>query len=256
MCRNIRVLFHSEPPTTDDEIHAAALQYVRKVSGSTRPSRPNQAAFDAAVDEVAAVTRRLLRDGLVASGAPRTREQEAARAKERGRRRELRGASPQAERVRFVPWEEAALPAEAAFTSWAAVLRQVLPDSAEVEHVGATAIPGSWTKGDLDLCVRVPLADFDAADAALAGQLPRHTQNTPTATYRSFSDDRRVPPLGVQLVVRGGPEDFFVRLRDGLRRDPDAVAALNALRVRHQGGSMRAYRAEKAAFYEAWLGRA
>ena len=88
MCRNIRVLHHFTPPTTDDEIAAAALQYVRKVSGSTRPSRANQAAFDAAVAEVTEVTTRLLREGLVPSGEPRTREAMAERAKVRGQKRE------------------------------------------------------------------------------------------------------------------------------------------------------------------------
>ncbi len=69
MCRNIRTLHNFEPPATRDEVHAAALQYVRKVSGSTRPSPANQAAFDAAVEEVAAATARLL-DALVTSAPP------------------------------------------------------------------------------------------------------------------------------------------------------------------------------------------
>lgn len=88
MCRNIRPLFNFEPPSTDDEIRAAALQYVRKVGGTTRPSKANQEAFDRAVDEIAAITRRLVRDELVSSAPPRTREEEAARAKTRGQRRD------------------------------------------------------------------------------------------------------------------------------------------------------------------------
>lgn len=86
MCRNIRLLFNFEPPATDDEVRAAALQYVRKVSGSTRPSKANEAAFERAVDEVAAATRRLV-DGLVTSAAPRDREVEAARARARSAER-------------------------------------------------------------------------------------------------------------------------------------------------------------------------
>jgi len=89
MCRNIRILHHFEPPTTPDEIRAAALQYVRKVSGSTRPSQQNQAPFDAAVEEIAAVTTRLL-EALVSRGEPRTREGEAAKARARGERRTAR----------------------------------------------------------------------------------------------------------------------------------------------------------------------
>jgi hypothetical protein len=82
MCRNIRQLHNFEPPATPDEVEAAALQYVRKVSGSTRPSQANQAAFDRAVAEVTAATRRLL-DGLVTSAPPKDREVEAAKARAR-----------------------------------------------------------------------------------------------------------------------------------------------------------------------------
>ncbi|MDN5795840.1 MAG: DUF2277 domain-containing protein [Intrasporangium sp.] len=84
MCRNIRQLHNFEPPATTDEVRAAALQYVRKVSGSTKPSQANQAAFDEAVDAVAHVTQHLL-DHLSTSAPPKNREVEAARARERGR---------------------------------------------------------------------------------------------------------------------------------------------------------------------------
>ena len=77
MCRSIRTLHNFEPPATDEEVQAAALQYVRKIAGTARPSRANQAAFDLAVDQVAASTRALV-DSLVTSAAPRTREAEAA----------------------------------------------------------------------------------------------------------------------------------------------------------------------------------
>jgi hypothetical protein len=86
MCRNIRTLFNFEPPATEAEIQAAALQYVRKVSGVTKPSRTNQAAFDSAVEKVGRVTRELLGE-LVTPAAPRNREVEAERARERSRRR-------------------------------------------------------------------------------------------------------------------------------------------------------------------------
>ncbi|HZO50504.1 MAG TPA: DUF2277 domain-containing protein [Gaiellaceae bacterium] len=78
MCRNIRTLHNFEPPASEDEIRAAALQYVRKVSGATRPSRANEAAFARAVDAVAAATARLL-DELVTTAPPRDREREAAK---------------------------------------------------------------------------------------------------------------------------------------------------------------------------------
>ena len=86
MCRNIHVLFNFEPPATEDEIRAAALQYVRKVSGFQRPSQANAAAFARAVDKVADATARLVR-ALHAGGPPRDRDEEAAKARERSRRR-------------------------------------------------------------------------------------------------------------------------------------------------------------------------
>jgi hypothetical protein len=82
MCRNIRTLHNFEPPATEDEIRASAIQYVRKVSGFTKPSRANAEAFEAAVDDVTAVTTRLL-DELVTNAPPKDREVEAAKAKAR-----------------------------------------------------------------------------------------------------------------------------------------------------------------------------
>jgi hypothetical protein len=78
MCRNIHTLFNYEPPATEEEVRASALQYVRKISGFTKPSRANEEAFDRAVDEVAAVSQALL-DRLVTHAAPRNREVEAER---------------------------------------------------------------------------------------------------------------------------------------------------------------------------------
>lgn len=86
MCRNIRTLHNFEPPATDDEIRAAALQYVRKVSGQTKPSRANEAVFARAVDEIAHLTEHLLAD-LVPSAPPRDRDAEAAKAKARAAKR-------------------------------------------------------------------------------------------------------------------------------------------------------------------------
>jgi hypothetical protein len=86
MCRNIRTLFNFEPPATEDEIRASALQFVRKLSGFAHPSKANEAAFSRAVDEVADVARRLLAD-LQTASPPRDREVEAMKAKERARER-------------------------------------------------------------------------------------------------------------------------------------------------------------------------
>jgi hypothetical protein len=87
MCRNIRMLFNFEPPATEEEVRAAALQYVRKISGSTKPSKANEAAFARAIDDLTRTTVRLL-DDLVSSAPPRTREEEAVKARLRWQRRE------------------------------------------------------------------------------------------------------------------------------------------------------------------------
>lgn len=86
MCRNIRTLFNFDPPVTDEEIRAAALQFVRKISGFTKPAKANEAAFHTAVDEVAAVSARFLRS-LQTAAPPKNREEEAAKAKARAAQR-------------------------------------------------------------------------------------------------------------------------------------------------------------------------
>jgi hypothetical protein len=86
MCRNIKTLFNFEPPVTEEEIRAASLQFVRKLSGFNKPSKANEVAFLAAVDEIAAVSRKLL-NALETNAPPRNREEEAAKARARSARR-------------------------------------------------------------------------------------------------------------------------------------------------------------------------
>lgn len=86
MCRNIRTLANFEPPATDEEIRASALQFVRKLSGTTKPSKANEAAFHQAVEDVTAIARRLV-DSLVTAAPPRNREEEAEKARARSRER-------------------------------------------------------------------------------------------------------------------------------------------------------------------------
>ena len=83
MCRNIKNLFNFDPPVTEEEIHAASLQFVRKISGFNKPSKANEAAFNLAIEEVAAVSARLLAS-LESNAAPKNREEEASKARERG----------------------------------------------------------------------------------------------------------------------------------------------------------------------------
>lgn len=82
MCRNIRTLFNFDPPATEEEIHASAVQFVRKLSGFTRPSKANEAAFERAVEDIAKVARRLI-DALETNAPPKNREEEAAKARVR-----------------------------------------------------------------------------------------------------------------------------------------------------------------------------
>jgi hypothetical protein len=86
MCRNIRTLYNFEPPVTEEEILAASLQFVRKISGFNKPSRTNEAAFNAAVDDIARISGRLL-DSLESTAAPKNRQEEAAKAKVRAAQR-------------------------------------------------------------------------------------------------------------------------------------------------------------------------
>ena len=86
MCRNIKTLFNFDPPVTDEEIRAASLQFVRKISGFNKPSQANEAAFFSAIDDVAEISKRLLRS-LETSASPRNREEEAAKAKARAAQR-------------------------------------------------------------------------------------------------------------------------------------------------------------------------
>jgi hypothetical protein len=86
MCRNIKTLFNFDPPVTDDEIRAASLQFVRKVTGFNKPSKANEEAFEAAVDQVASASRKLLRS-LETNAPPKNREEEAAKARERAEKR-------------------------------------------------------------------------------------------------------------------------------------------------------------------------
>lgn len=94
MCRNIRPLFHFEPPVTPDEVRSASLQFVRKVSGFTKPSAANQAPFDRAVEEVSEAVRRLLAE-LVTTAPPKNRDVEAGKAKARAAKRYARSAPGQ-----------------------------------------------------------------------------------------------------------------------------------------------------------------
>lgn len=140
--------------------------------------------------------------------------------------------------------------AERLFARVAAELSALLPASAEVHHVGATAVPGCLTKGDLDIVVRVGPEALAEADAALAARFTRNEGSKRTDAFSSFEDATATPHLGVQLTAKGGADDYFHLFAEALRRSPELVAAYNALKQRFDGKPMDAYRRAKSAFVE------
>ena len=156
------------------------------------------------------------------------------------------------ERVSFVPESAIRGRVEAAFIHHRELLASLLPE-AEAHHIGSTAVQGSLTKGDLDIQVRVAAEQFAHADAVLASHYERNIASTHSPTFSSFKDDSADPPLGIQLTVAGGQDDFFCRLRDYLIAHPEVNERYNALKRRFDGALMADYRAAKSAFIEALL---
>jgi len=138
--------------------------------------------------------------------------------------------------------------AERLFEHVAAELRRVLPASADIRHVGATAVPGCLTKGDLDIVVRVPTEAFLATDTVLAGRFTRNVGSKRTDSFSSFEDVETSPHLGIQLTVAGGEDDYFHLFVEALQRDRKLVARYNALKRQFDGQRMDVYRAAKSAF--------
>ncbi len=125
---------------------------------------------------------------------------------------------------------------------------------ARIEHIGSTSTPGAITKGDLDICVLVERSDFREADRILGEHFLRNVGSDQTESLSSFVDDSKAVPVGVQLVVSGGREDFFVRWRDLLRRSPEVLSAYNDLKRRWHSRPHDGYRRAKSLFIEGQLG--
>lgn len=134
------------------------------------------------------------------------------------------------------------------FDDVSATLRLVLPAAAEIRHIGATAIPGCLTKGDLDILIRVPAADFPRTDAILEARFARNKGSVRTDSFSAFEDASRAPHLGLQLTATGGPFDFFHRFAEALIQSPRLVEEYNALKRAHNNCDMAIYRAAKDAF--------
>lgn len=153
-----------------------------------------------------------------------------------------------AEVVRFVSESEVRARAALLFEQQARVLRTLLP-GADLQHVGSTAVPGSLTKGDVDLQVRVDASMFAAADACLAAHYDRNVGSIHTDEFSPFKDDSTDPPLGIQLTVIGSRFDFFWKLRDLFLARPELREAYDALKRAHEGRPMTEYRAAKEQFF-------
>ncbi len=144
--------------------------------------------------------------------------------------------------------------AEWAFARLAGSLRDIFPASAEIRHVGATAIPGCLTKGDLDVVVRVAPEDFAQAEAALAERFARNNGSDLTEAFAAFEDPSASPHVGIQLTAVGGACDDFHLFADALQRDPALVARYNALKLKFDAQAMDDYRAAKSLFIAGVLG--
>ncbi|HEX3356479.1 MAG TPA: GrpB family protein [Tepidisphaeraceae bacterium] len=137
----------------------------------------------------------------------------------------------------------------AAFEALKNRLQTILPASADIQHIGATSIPGCLTKADLDLCVRVAPEHFAACDAALATHFPRNTGSVRTESFSAFHAQN----AGIQLVVTGSSLDVFTRFRDLLCNNPSLLHEYNHLKQRYNGKPMTEYRKAKDAFIESAL---
>ena len=137
--------------------------------------------------------------------------------------------------------------AERLYQEVAPKIQAALP-AADIHHVGSTAIPGSLTKGDLDIVVRVASANFDNASSVLEGMFARNTGSDRSHKFAAFLDSSTDPELGVQLVIAGSHVDYFVAWRSLLESDLQLRQEYDALKRAFDGKSMDAYREAKAQF--------
>ena len=159
---------------------------------------------------------------------------------------------PAPERVSFISEAVVRERVGSAFARHRQRLARLLP-YADAQHIGSTAVLGSLTKGDLDIQLRVTAERFARADAILASHYERNVASAHSPTFSSFKDDSDDPPLGLQLTVAGGPDDFFCQLRDYLIAHPEANERYNNLKRRFEGALMTDYRIAKSDFLEVLL---
>jgi GrpB-like predicted nucleotidyltransferase (UPF0157 family) len=143
--------------------------------------------------------------------------------------------------------------AQQLFEAVSQLITGVLPATADVRHVGATAVPGCLTKGDLDIVVRIPAHQFSVADLVLASNFARNDGSARTEAFSAFEDASCEPHLGIQLVAIDGPFDFFHLFVEALQRSPRLVEEYNALKNQHDRANMALYRRAKDVFVQAVL---
>ena len=151
------------------------------------------------------------------------------------------------ETVHFVKTKDVAEKIEALFSFEKQRLSEVL-SGADIEHIGGTSVPGSISKGDLDINIRVRFEDFERAIENLKKLYEINQPENWSNGFASFKDDTR--NLGIQLTVIDSADDYFVAQRDYLRSHPEKVSELNLLKQKFEGKSMDEYRKEKEAFFE------
>lgn len=149
--------------------------------------------------------------------------------------------------VHFVKTESIRAGVNKLFESEKQRIARSLPD-AEIEHIGATAVPGTITKGDLDINIRVSVAAFQNTVDVLKGMYEINQPENWTGEFASFKDELR--DIGVQVTVKNSPEDYYVPLREYLREHPETVARLNELKLRFEDQDMDEYRGAKGEFFQ------
>lgn len=150
----------------------------------------------------------------------------------------------------LVDTQTACAKAQALFERVYEALSCDLPPGADIRHIGATAVPGCLTKGDLDIVVRVPEQAFRETDKLLSTRFQRNNGSIRTDSFAAYEDASSDPHLGIQLTAIGGPHDFFHMFVEELSRSPELVREYNDLKRSFDGKGMAPYREAKDAFIE------
>ncbi len=151
--------------------------------------------------------------------------------------------------VSFKPAEQFREKAQEVFEGQKRRILELIPN-ADIQHVGSTAVPGTLTKGDLDITVRVEVEEFDQAVNALKSLYELNQPENWSDVYASFKSDKVGMDFGAQLVVKDSEHDFFLKQRDILIQDSDLREEYNAIKLKFEGKDMEKYREKKGEFFE------